>query len=294
MILPRHLRLSSLLLFTFMFVLVTQLSEAQDAHASHSGFYRRYQDRVAKAIVNEPQWATPLVTTNARLEQGLRSDFVRQTAASGAQTWNLGNSKGLQFIPLPRTEIRFSPPPFFLRSHSKAEDGFGDVAFRAKVRLYGSNEQHHNAIVTAYLGASVPTGKSGNGSTSSILNPTLELGKGFGGLAMTTSAGASLPVSNTSKLGRSVQWNNAFQYHTTRLLWLQTEFNSTFYLGGSNDGKQQTFITPGFIVSRVPIIRGAPGQRDILAISFGGGEQIALTHFHTYNHSPILTARLRF
>jgi hypothetical protein len=32
------------------------------------------------------------------------------------------------------------------------EDGFGDVAFRMKFRVYGSSEDHRNAIVTALLG----------------------------------------------------------------------------------------------------------------------------------------------
>ncbi len=280
---------SRILLIVPFLVLLT----AADGRAQ-SSFYDRYEARVARTMVNEPQWATPLVTTNARLEQGLRSDFVRQTAPSGATTWNLGNSKGLQFIPLPRLELRISPPPFFLHYNSKSEDGFGDIAFRAKVRLYGSNEQHHNAIVTAYLGATIPTGKSGNGSCCATMNPTLELGKGFGHLAFTTAAGGTLPASNTVKLGRSVQWNNAIQYHLTHLLWLQTEFNSTFYKGGSNDGREQTFITPGFVVSRIPLIHGAPGARDKLAITFGAGEQIALTHFNTYNHAPIFTFRMRF
>jgi hypothetical protein len=262
---------------------------------AQGSFYERFEARVASTMTNEPQWATPLVTTNARLEQGLRADFVRQTAPSGAVTWNLGNTKGLQFIPLPRLELRISPPPFFYHYNSKAEDGFGDMGFRAKVRLYGSNEQHHNAIITFYLAATIPTGKSGNGSCCATMNPTLELGKGFGHLALTTSAGGTLPASNTIKLGRSVSWNNAIQYHVTHLLWLQTEFNSTYYKGGSNDGRQQTFITPGFVVSRVPLIHGAAGTtRDKLAITFGAGEQIALTHFNTYNHSPIFTFRLRF
>ena len=275
-------------------IFLVVISLAGSSAQAQSGWYSRYQGLVTSATTNEPQWATPLVTTNARLEQGLRSDFVRQTANSGSTTWNLGNTKGLQFIAAPRLEIRFSPPPFFIHNGSKAEDGFGDVGFRAKVRLYGSNEQHHNAIVTAYLGATVPTGKSGNGSCCAILNPTLELGKGFRGLALTTSAGGNLPASNSRKLGRSVQWNNAIQYHATHLLWLQTEFNSTFYKGGTNDGRQQTFATPGFVLSRIPLIHGLPGRRDKLAISLGAGEQIALTHFHTYNHAPIFTGRLRF
>lgn len=276
-------------------VFLALLCAGATSASAQGGFLGRYQKQVESTLVNQPHWATPLITVNARLEEGFRADFVRQTAPAGAKTWNLGNSKGLQLIPLPRLEIRLSPPPFFLHYDSKAIDGFGDVAFRGKFRIYGSNEQHHNAIVTAYLGASIPTGKNGNGSCCAILTPTLESGKGFGKLALTTSVGGSLPVSNTLKLGRSVAWNNAVQYHATRYLWLEDEFNSTFYKGGSNDGKQQTFNTPGFVISRLPLVRGkVVGASDRLSLTVGAGEQIALTHFNTYNHSPIFTARLRF
>ena len=259
-----------------------------------SSFLSRYKSHVDSTLVNQPHWATPLITVNARVEQGFRTDFLRQTSSTGAKTWNLGNAKGLQFVPLPRVEIRISPPPFFLHYDSKAIDGFGDFAFRGKVRIYGSNEQHHNAIITAYTGASIPTGKNGNGSCCAILTPTLELGKGFGKFAMTTSVGGSIPMSNTVKLGRSIVWNNAFQYHLSRFVWIEDEFNSTFYEGGSNDGKQQTFNTPGILLSRLPLVRGAAGKGDLLSITLGAGEQIALTHFNTYNHSPVFTARLRF
>ena len=259
-----------------------------------SSFLSRYKSHVDATLVNQPHWATPLITVNARVEQGFRTDFLRQTSSTGAKTWNLGNAKGLQFVPLPRVEIRISPPPFFLHYDSKSIDGFGDFAFRGKVRIYGSNEQHHNAIITAYTGASIPTGKNGNGSCCAILTPTLELGKGFGKFAMTTSVGGSIPMSNTVKLGRSIVWNNAFQYHLSRFVWIEDEFNSTFYEGGSNDGKQQTFNTPGILLSRLPLVRGAAGKGDLLSITLGAGEQIALTHFNTYNHSPVFTARLRF
>ncbi len=276
-------------------LLLALLCGGATSASAQSGLFGSYQKRVESTLLNQPHWATPLVTVNARLEEGFRSDFVRQTAPTGAKTWNLGNTKGLQFIPLPRLEIRLSPPPFILHYDSKAIDGFGDVAFRGKFRIYGSNEQHHNAIVTAYLGASIPTGKNGNGSCCAILTPTLELGKGFGKLALTTSIGGSLPVSNTAKLGRSIAWNNAIQYHVTRYLWIEDEFNSTFYKGGSNDGRQQTFNTPGVFLSRLPLVRGkVVGASDRLSLTLGAGEQIALTHFNTYNHSPIFTGRLRF
>jgi hypothetical protein len=262
--------------------------------AAPSTFLARYQSRLAATQTEQPHWATPLITVNARLEEGFRADFLRQTAPNGQSTWNYGNAKGLQIVPFRRLELRFSPPPFFTHSSPRVEDGFGDVAFRAKYRIYGSSEQHHNAIITALLGATVPTGKSGNGSCCAILTPTLQLGKGFGKLALTTSGGGSLPISNTATLGRSIVWNNAIQYHATTLLWPQLEFNSTFYRGGKNDGHQQTFITPGLVVSRISLIHPRDSATSPLTLTFGAGEQIALTHFNTYNHSPIFTTRLRF
>jgi hypothetical protein len=257
-----------------------------------SGWFKAYEARLAATLAEQPHWATPLVTTNPRVEEDIRTDFVRQSLAGGQQSWNYGNTKGLQVVPFRRVELRFSPPPFMTHTNPKAEDGFGDIAFRAKVRLYGSSEDHRNAIVTGLLQASVPTGKSGNGSCCAILSPTLEAGKGFGKVDFVTSLGGSLPVSNTVKLGRQIVWNNAAQYHAVGLLWTEMEINSTFYFGGSNDGKQQTFATPGVIVSRIPL--NGSGGTVRLTLTLAAGEQIALTHFNTYNHSPIFSARLRF
>ena len=184
-------------------------------------------------------------------------------------------------------------PPFLTHTNPRVdEDGFGDVAFRMKFRVYGSSEDHRNAIVTALLGASVPTGKSGNGSCCAILSPTLEADKGFGKVDFVTSLGGTLPVSNVAKLGRQIVWNSVAQYHVTKLLWTEAEINSTFYLGGSNDGKQQTFATPGVLISRIPL--NGSGGVVRLTLTLGAGEQIALTHFNTYNHSPIYSARFRF
>ena len=247
---------------------------------------------MAATQTQQPHWATPLVTSSPRIEEDIRVDFVRQSLSGGQQSWNYGNTKGLQIVPFRRIELRFSPPPFLTHTNPKVEDGFGDVAFRAKVRLYASSEDHHNAIVTALLGASVPTGKSGNGSCCAILSPTLEAGKGFGKVDFITSLGGSLPVSNAAKLGRQFVWNNAAQFHVTRFLWVETETNSMFYFGGSNDGKQQTYMTPGVIVSRIPL--NGSGGVVRLTLTLGVGEQIALTHFNTYNHSPIFSVRLRF
>ncbi len=263
------------------------------AHAE-DGVLDRYQKRVAATLVDQPHWATPFITVAPRVEQGIRADFVRQTTPGGQQIWNLGNTKGLQLVPFRRVELRFSPAPFLVHSDPQLSDGFGDMAFRVKYRLYGSNEEHHNAIVTGILGASVPTGKSGNGSCCAILTPTLALGKGYGKFAFTSTIGGALPVSNAAKLGRQIVWNSALQFHASRFVWLETEFNSTFFKGGKNDGKSQTFVTPGIIVSRIPLTHDAAGKPGRLLLTLGVAEQIALTHFNTYNHSPIVTARLRF
>ena len=224
----------------------------------------------------------------------MRADFLRQSLPGGQQIWNLGNTKGLQLIPFQRVELLFSPPPFIIHSDPHVSDGFGDVAFRMKYRLYGSSEEQHNAIVTAILGASVPTGKNSNGSCCAILTPTLGLGKGYGKLDVVSTIGGSLPVTNTAKLGQQIVWNSAIQYHAGKYLWLETEFNSTFFKGGKNDGKSQTFTTPGILFSRLPLTHDANGKPGRLLLTVGAAEEIALSHFYTYNHSPIFTARLRF
>src|SRR5271165_2289853 len=66
------------------------------AQQSDSGsFIERYQARVSATQAEQPHWLTPLVTVTPRLEQELRTDFVRQTNAKGYETWNYDNSKGL-------------------------------------------------------------------------------------------------------------------------------------------------------------------------------------------------------
>jgi hypothetical protein len=63
--------------------------------------------------------------------------------------------------------------------------------------------------------------------------------------------------------------------------------NYTYFHQGPHDGKTQVFMTPGLVVGRFPIWRR-------LALTMGGGVQIAATQFHTYNHGWILTTRLPF
>ena len=261
-------------------------------------FIAKYQARVTATQSQQPHWITPLVTVTPRLEQELRTDFVHYYNTSGHEIWNYGNSKGLELIPEKHIELLFNVPPFFDRTNGEP-DGFGDVSFNSKFRFFARNEEHGNAIVTGFFAATVPTGKNGNGSCCATVTPTLAVGKGWGNLDLTSTAGGLLPVTNAVGLGRSVIWNNVAQYRlaktgVVRLFWPEFEANTTFYKGGSNDGKTQTFATPGVVIGRIPLSHDASGKPGRLGFTFGAGEQIALTHFHTANHYTVLTFRMPF
>jgi len=267
------------------------------APASDS-FIAKYQVRVTATQNAQPHWITPLVTVTPRLEQEFRTDFVHYHNTSGREIWNYGNSKGLEIIPEKHIELLFNFPPFFDRTNGES-DGFGDVSFNSKFRFIARNEEHGNAIITGFFAATVPTGKNGNGSCCATVTPTLAVGKGWGNMDVTSTAGGSLPMTNVIGLGRSVIWNNVVQYRLTktgaaRLFWPEFEANTTIFKGGSNDGKTQTFGTPGLVIGRIPLIHDASGKPGRLGFTFGLGEQIAMTHFHTANHYTVLTFRIPF
>jgi hypothetical protein len=70
-------------------------------------------------------------------------------------------------------------------------------------------------------------------------------------------------------------------------LWPELEVNSTTWKEGTQDGKTQTFLTPGLILGRFKIHGHA-------LMAFGGGFQIAATHYHNYNHAIVFTLRIPF
>ena len=264
-----------------------------------SSFISRYQARVTATQSEQPHWVTPLVTVTPRLEQEIRADFVRQTNPKLFNTWNFDNSKGLELIPERHIELIFNLPPYFAHEAPGVKDGFGDVSFNSKYRFFARNEEHGNAIITAFLAGTLPTGKNGNGSCCATATPTLAVGKGFGLLALTSTAGGSLPASHGKKLGHTIAWNSVVQYRlahegATRFFWPEVEINSSFFVGGPNDGKSMAFATPGIIIGRIPLSHDSEGKPGRLGLTFGGGEQIAITHFHTYNHGIVITARLPF
>jgi len=264
-----------------------------------SSWIARWQARATEVQDSQPHWSTPVATSTPKIDQAMRTEFVRQTNTAGYHTWNLGNNKGLELIPARRTELVFGVPPFFKHAQPGAHDGFGDVWFQAKYQFAAANEQHGNYAVTAIVYATVPTGKNANGSCCAIVTPALAAGKGWGRWAVMSLLSGTLPASNAHGLGHTIAWSNVVEYRVgskgfAKLLVPEIESNSNFYRGGANDGKAAAFITPGIVLGRIPFSHDAKGTPGRHALTLAAGEQIAVTHYHPYNHALIVSVRLPF
>lgn len=257
------------------------------AFASAQNSVDNWLQRVSKTQAEQPHWMTPVATVTPRLEQEFRFDSLHEVTTTGNVT-NLDGGKGLELIPTRHTELLINLPPYILHSNPAAVDGFGDVSFTMKYRFIAGNEQHHGGyIFTAFFGGSIPTGSYKNGSAGAVVTPTLAAGKGWGKFDVQATLGSGIPVTNVNTMGRTILSNNAFQYHVAKKLWPEFEINSTFWEGGTNDGRKQAFATPGLIFGRYPIHKR-------VAIVAGAGFQIATTHFNTYNHAFVGTLRMPF
>jgi hypothetical protein len=254
---------------------------------AQDGYFGNWFARVDKTKDEQPHWVTPLATTTPRLEEEYRYDQLWQTNAKGITTDNYDGGKGLELIPFEKVEVIFNVPPYLAHHDPKVHDGFGDVAFLVKYRLLSANEEHGSYILTAFLGWSLPTGQYKNGALHPVITPTIAYGKGFGNFDLQGTFGVGLPSADTDLLGRNYAWNNTFQYRVFRKFWPEVELNSTFFQDGSNDGQKQNFVTPGLVMGRFRLWRR-------VGFTFGGGYQIATTHFHTTNHNAILSIRFPF
>jgi hypothetical protein len=254
---------------------------------AQDGFLADWFDRSDRAKADQPHWMTPVVTVTPRLEQEFRTDFLVQQMPTRDDLVNFGNGKGLELIPNERVELLFNVPPYLEHNNPKIHDGFGDVSFVGKYRLLARNEESGNYILTAFLAASVPTGSYSNGAKGGVITPTIAGGKGWGRFDIQSTFGAGLPTSHTNTIGHAIAFNTAFQYHVTPKLWPELEVNSTFWKDGTQNGKKQTFLTPGLILGRFKL-------HGRLAMAVGAGFQIAATHYHNYNHALVFTIRFPF
>jgi hypothetical protein len=255
--------------------------------AADDGFLSTWFDRSDRAKAGQPHWITPLATVTPRLEQEFRTDFLVQLNPNENPIVNYGNSKGLELIPHERVEFILNVPPYLQHNRPNIHDGFGDASFLGKFRVLSKNEDRGNYIVTVFLAGSIPTGSYTNGAVASVITPTIAAGKGWGKFDFQSTLGAGLPISHAQTIGHAIASNNALQYHVLPQLWPELEINTTFWKGGTQDGKKQVFLTPGLTLGRFKLNKK-------VAMVFGAGYQIAVTHYHGYNHAAIFTLRFPF
>jgi hypothetical protein len=258
---------------------------------AQDGFAGRWEARATRTQAKQPAWPPPLVTTYVGLIQVGRSDFLRQTASNHVETWNLDGGKGLYLIPYANTEVAVNLPPYLEHSASTVANGAGDMSFLLKYRYLSGSAGHGNYDLSAFLSSTIPTGSYKNGSLDPTVSPNVGFGKGIGIFDVQSTLGASLPVADTAKLGRTILWNTAIQAHLAKYFWPEVEFNTTYYKGGPNDGRDQVFATPGMLF--VHKLR-SEDPKSRLGICVGAGEQIATSRFHSYNHEIAITTRLVF
>jgi hypothetical protein len=281
---PRSIRAAFLLALAMISACCIPSASAQ------VNFLKSWEGRVNKTVAEQPAWPVPVATPPSGLVQLARFDAIRQLTSTHTETWIYGNSKGFDFIPWYKTEVDVTLPSY-TEHNSKVRDGAGDWLMLAKYRFLAAGPKHGDYSFSGSLNGTAPTGSYKNGSSDGSIAPALYGGKGFGRFDAQSSVAITLPTGHTSKSGRPIAWNTVAQYRATRLLWPEIEFNSTFYRGGPNDGRIQTFVTPGLMFSKVKFSRESNSR---LAFIFGGGMQIATSEFHSYNHAVIATGRISF
>jgi hypothetical protein len=91
-------------------------------------------------------------------------------------------------------------------------------------------------------------------------------------------------------MGRPVALNSAFEMHVKPRLWAQLESNSTFYNGGTHDGKIQTYMTPGVFL--VPLRPWSGKSKSYVLL--GVGMQFATTRYHSSDHNLVVDTKVYF
>jgi hypothetical protein len=266
---------------------LTLTSQTAFAQSYVRGFHNHNSDMKAA----QPSWMTPLVMTTPLLAQFVREQFVRQRMPGGDPVWNIGNGKGPSLIVSPRVEADLAIPNYVVHGAAPGTDGVGDFCFTTRYRIASGNKQHGNYSVAAVASQTWTTGLAKNGAVSWTRGVTLAAGKAFGRFAVLSSIGATLPASSgLSTLGRPVAWNTAIEMHATTKIWVETESDATFYLGGTHDGKKQNFVTPGvFLCPMRPW-----NERSKSYFLLGVGMQFATTQYHASDHNLIVETKLYF
>jgi hypothetical protein len=261
-------------------------SSAPSTLPDDNDWVHRWLRTVDETRTLQPHYVAPLITTHVLLVQQFRYDMYWQDDSSRGDSANYGAAKGLEIIPNSRIEVQVGIPPYIVHE-TGVPDGFGDVSLFLKFRAFSAPEGKGDYFVGAFLSASFPSGNSPNGSGHTQLSPMLAVAKGWTHFDIQSALSGNLPASGTAVLGRSIVFNNTLQFNIRGRVWPEMEVNSTFITDGPAAGKNQTFLTPGIIVSGFPIA-------ERLHFTVGTGMQIAVTQYHTYDHRWILSARFPF
>ena len=249
--------------------------------------FRSWLGMADRVQASQPDWLSPLATTSGRLKQEFRYDIWDQPSAGGNNTYHLGGNKGLEFITSSRTQLLLGIPTYTLVSPNGRPGAFGDLPLMLKVRIFSAERTEGNYLLTFILATTAPTGSHRYGSGEGVVTPTLAFGKGWKRFNVQSTVGINLPTGSTTKLGRQIPWNTAFQVRARWHLWPELEANCTFFETGRYAGNKQLFLTPGLGFGRFHL---AGRSR----FSFAAGMQIAATRFHTYDHRLMLSVRVSF
>jgi hypothetical protein len=253
--------------------------------------FSAWENRVRATLSKQPSYPIPVIAPSTQLVQLYRFDYLHEYAPARTTTNIFDNGKGLNLIPFANTEIDINLPTYVEHNTTKAKDGAGDFSTIVKYRALASPDKKYDYSLGGQVQFTVPTGSYKNGAAVSTIVPTVMGGKGFGPFAIQSTIGAILPTSSTTTIGRTVTWNTTAQAHVAKIFWPEIEVNANYYHEGPNNGKNQTFVSPGFMVSKINF-RHTPGNR--LALIFGAGFQVATSTFHSYNHALVLTSRFAF
>ena len=261
---------------------------------------------VAEATATQPHWASPITTTTPLLKERVRFDFDVENSGNGTTTDVIDGGKGVDFIVSPTNEIQLAAPPYYVRSGVAGVGvknkgaiaplaGWNDWTFlRVEQRLAASPETAGNYVVTTWLQVQAPTGIARLTSTAWQLVPTIAFGKGFGDFEVQSTVGASIPLSDATKLGHPITTNIAFQYHIRPIFWPEFEVNWTYYPDGSRAGLSQVLLTPGVVLSSFKLGDG-------LGLTLATGYQVAVAPSYrkkpltpSYDNAWVVSTRLNF
>ncbi|HEV7926821.1 MAG TPA: hypothetical protein VGR14_15785 [Verrucomicrobiae bacterium] len=257
--------------------------------SSGDGYFSDWFARVTKIQSEQPHWITPMTTVTPRLEEELRYDQSTETTSSGTRLTSFGLGKGLELIPCENVEVILGIPAWQSRNRGDEQDGFADESFLVKYRIASANEDNGNYIVTGFLGLQVPTGSKDNTTDHYTVTPTIASGKGWGDFDIQNTLGIGIPDNGTAREGAGTPLliNTAFQYRLIKVAWPELDVNYTYYPNGEHTGLNQVFLTPSFIIGRLPIW-------ERVGLTIGLGYQVAVTDKPAYNHNFIVSARLPF